>query len=82
MEEKYSNHELAITEIAKELNLPRAQVSDLIVHVLFYKIGTHLRFPNIIKIPYLGKLVPDMRRYRHHIAREEKLTKIKQQFKI
>lgn len=77
---EYSNHHLALDEISKELGIPRYQVREVIYSVIFRNIGTYIKFPNIVKWPLLGKMVPDMRRYRHIEDREKKLEKLKRKF--
>lgn len=81
-EDKFSNHSLALQEIADELGVEREYVSFIINKVLFVRIRKYLKYPFIIVIPYLGRLVPDMRRYHHFEKKEEKLKKLKSKFQI
>lgn len=81
MESKYSNHDIAIGEIAEKLGLSRSQVSYVITSVLFRNLHWHIKFPNIVRLPYIGRLVPDMRRYRHIEKRRQKISKLIQKLR-
>lgn len=79
-EDKFSNHELAMQEIAEKLGVERNFVKDVLDLAFFYKLKTYLKYPYILIIPYLGRFVPDMRRYGIFEKRAKALKKIKDKY--
>lgn len=75
-EDKFSNHELAMEEIAEKLGLDRTYVRKVITDAFFFKLKTYLKYPYILILPYLGRFVPDMRRYGRFEKRAAELKKI------
>lgn len=75
-QDKFSNHELAMNEIAEKLGVERVYVRKVITDAFFFKLKTYLKYPYILILPYLGRFIPDMRRYGHFERRAEKLKKL------
>lgn len=69
----YLTHKKAIDKVAAEMGLDKKDVAE-IINGIFLKSGieNHMVHPNVIVLPRLGTLVPDMRSHRWLIAREKK----------
>jgi len=68
----FCNHDIVIKQIADELGIKPEDVHRTI-DTFFASVKQQMKYPNVISIPKLGTLKPDMRVYRGVLKRQQLL---------